>query len=168
MICAFSFCHLDSPMLFKDQTNDEILEVELFVREQRLKIIDSKKITASSENTMEFHFGPYANISHEFKFRVGDKKQIYIIIAHVKKLVETGDIGLFKTNQMKRTQEKRSSAAKTQEMSSDAAQTYYFQNKLNEVADQNANRDRGGCRYFDETKQFATYIRILAGRYKRI
>lgn len=109
---------------------------------------------------MESYFGPYAHDPTVFKFRIGDKKLIHIMIDYVKKIVGNGNIGLFKSNQKKSTQEKNKSCEK---MSTDAAQTYYFLRKLTEAADRNANLERGAYRYSDETKQFATYLRIIAG-----
>lgn len=112
---------------------------------------------------MEFYFGPYAHIPNEFKFRIGDKKLIRTMIAHVNEMVNSGDIGILNSSKKEPTQDKNSPTEKKQPMSADAAQTYYFLRKLNEAADQNANRERGGYRFSDETKQFATYIRIIAG-----
>lgn len=149
--------------MFKDLNNDDILEVETFVREEMLKFLNSKKNFDGHEKTMEFYFGPYAHIPNEFKFRIGDKKIIKMMIAHVNEMVNNGDIGLKESNQKESTQNINSSNEEEQQMSPDAAQTYYFLRKLIEAADQNANRERGGYRFSDETKQFATYIRLIAG-----
>lgn len=162
MICVLSFCHLESPVIFKDLINDDILEVETFVREEMLTFLQSKTKFDAHEESMEFYFGPYAHLPNEFKFRIGDKKLIHRMIAQVNAMVNNGDMGISKSNQ-KESRDESSPNKKNQQMSADAAQTYYFLRKLNDAADRNASRERGGYRFSDETKQFATYIRIIAG-----
>lgn len=139
------------------------MEVETFVREEMLTFLNSKKNIDGHVETMEFYFGPYAHIPKEFKFRIGDKKLINRMITHVNEMINNGNIDSLKSNQKESAHDKNSSSEKKQQMSFDAAQTYYFLRQLNEAADQNANRERGGYRYSDEIKQFATYIRIIAG-----
>lgn len=150
-------------MLFKDLTDDDILEVETFVKEELLTFLESKKKFDGHEESMKFYFGPYAHVPNNFKFRIGDKKLIHKMIAQVNAMVKNGDTGFSNSNQKESTQDENSSSEKKQPMSSDAAQTYYFLRQLNDAADRNANRERGGYRFSRATKQFATYIRIIAG-----
>lgn len=50
------------------------------------------------------------------------------------------------------------------EATSEAARhTYFFLNKLQATANQNAKREKGGYRYDPETKLFASYFRMIAG-----
>lgn len=139
------------------------MEVETFVRKELLTFLESKTNFDGREESMEFYFGPYAHLPNEFKFRIGDKKLIHRMIAQVNAMANNSDTGISKSNQKDSTQGENKSNEKKQQMSSDAAQTYYFLRKLNDAADRNAKRERGGYRFSDETKQFASYIRIIAG-----
>lgn len=42
--------------------------------------------------------------------------------------------------------------------------TYFFLQKLKTTADQNSTRERGGYRFDEETKKFATYLRMISGK----
>lgn len=84
----------------------------------------------------------------QFKFMIGDKKLIRIIISHIQK---------------NGSQIKTKTKANENLMSEDAARTYYFLDKLKATADQNATRERGGYRFDDQVKKFALYLRIIAG-----
>lgn len=152
-------CHLDNVLIFKDLSDDDISEVETFVRDRMLTILKSKKDFHASENNMIQFFGEtFAYIPNQFIFRIGDKKLIKLMISHVQKFVDDGNIGHFKS-----AQKKDNSYQKKQHMSDDAIHTYYFLDKLKTATDQNANRERGGYRYDAETKQFASYLRIISG-----
>lgn len=87
--------------MFKDLTDNDIEEVEIFVRQRLLPYLISKKYTDLNEDSMIKYFGEtYAHDTHQFKIRIGDKKIIRIIIAHVKQMVDDDKIAhmkLFKT-----------------------------------------------------------------------
>lgn len=158
----FSLCHLDNSMLLKDVTDDDIVEIESFIREKLLTILRSKQNT--DENSMIDYFGEtYAANPEHFKFRIGDKKLLKIIISHVKNVVDSGDVGHFKSKKITSEQLEENQSSNSQHVSRDAASTYYFLNLLKVKADQNANRERGGYRYCEEIKYFATYLRIICG-----
>lgn len=98
----------------------------------------------------------FASRPNHFKFQIGDKKLIRIIVLHVNKIVDSGNITHFQSNSIKpNTNEKQ--------MCDDAARTYYFLDKLKANAEQNAVRERGGYRFDDETKKFSTYLRMISG-----
>lgn len=68
----FSLCHLDNSMLLKDVTDDDIVEIESFIREKLLTILRSKQNT--DENSMIDYFGEtYAANPEHFKFRMVTK-----------------------------------------------------------------------------------------------
>lgn len=153
----FSFCHLDNAMLFKDLTDSDILEVENFVREKLLTILKSKANFNAAESNMKHFFGEnFQSRPNQFKFQIGDMKLIRLMISHVKKIVENGNVAHFKSISTKTTTNEKPK-------SDDAARTYFFLNKLKTTADQNAIRERGGYRFDDETKNFAMYLRIISG-----
>lgn len=127
------------------------MEVEKFVRERLLTVLKSKKDFRATESFMIEFFGEhFASCPNEFKFQIGDKKLIRLIISHVKSVV---DIVRFESHSKKR-----------QPLSDDAARTYYFLQKLKATADQNSTRERGGYRFDEETKKFATYLRMISGK----
>lgn len=53
----FSFCHLDKAVIFKDLTDDDILEVQKFVRERLLIILKSRKGFHTTESELIKYFG---------------------------------------------------------------------------------------------------------------
>lgn len=153
-----SLCRLDDAILFKDISADDILEVENFVREKLMTVLKSKKHFDTSESNMVHFFGEtFASNPSHFKFLIGDKKLINIMVSYVKKTVDEGNINYFKSKPCEFEQNKENS------MTDDAKRTYYFLNKLLSTAKQNSQRSRGGYRYDKETRMIASYLRMIMG-----
>lgn len=157
-----SLCHLDNPLLLKDVEDADIAEVEIFVRENLFSILTKKKICGEC-NMIDYFGDTFSSNPDQFKFRIGDKKLLKIIISHVKKTVEDGNVEYFKSNQTKPGHQKNHSGTNETPMTDDAARTYYFLNLLSAAADINTNRKRGGYRYDVVLKRFATLLRIISG-----
>lgn len=118
--------------------------------------LESKGISSTNKSDMINYFGEnFASRPNQFKFQIGDYKLLRIIIAHVKRTAED-NIAHFKTNHAKPIK-------KETRVSEDAAQTYYFLDKLKATADLNSERERGGYRYDKETQKIATYLRLISG-----
>lgn len=87
-------------MILKDVTDEDIIEMELYIRERVVTILRSKY--KSSEINMTDYFGEsYAANPNNFQFRIGDKKLIKIIISYVKRIVDDGNIEHFKSKENK-------------------------------------------------------------------
>lgn len=119
--------------------------------------MNSKETFIATESNLISFFGEnFASQPNQFKFQIGDKKLISLMILHVKKIVDDGNIAHFKPNSIEPTKNE-------QQITADAERTYYFLDKMKATADQNSMRERGGYRYDDETKKFAMYLRMISG-----
>lgn len=110
-------------------------------------------------NEAEDAFGKcYSLNPSKFRFLPGDRKLIEAIIihanqAHVKEILR---IESMKSND-KLTQSESYSFEEY------AQRTKYFLNKLQSAADMNLKRKRGGFRFDEEIKLYASYLRMLCG-----
>lgn len=113
---------------------------------------------------------------------LGEIKLIREIVQHVQKKVKTDGLQYFGLNQDKtnasdatdclkivgqaiNTQiEANGSAAIKEEHFTITTQTHNILNKLVQVADQNAQRNKAGYRFPEQIKLFSSYFRMLAGR----
>lgn len=157
--------------MFKDLSNDDLEEVEIFVKQRLLKCLKSKKKIILNEDTMIQYFGEaYAHDPEQFKFRIGDKKLIRIIIAHVKQMIDDGKINHFKENHKKIEKKEEQIINDGHQICETAHRTYFLLDKLREMANQNVKREKGGYRYDSIIQKFAAFFRMVAGRlaYKTI
>lgn len=146
--------------MFEQLTDEDIDEVQRFVRERFLTILKSRKTFDESESNMTKYFGPeFASCPDQFKFQIGDLKLIKIIQSHVKKELQEGK----KFTQIEIIP-KENKSSKTKPLSDDGARTYFFLNKLQAAADLNSNRKKGGYRYESDVKLFAAYLRTIVGK----
>lgn len=111
----------------------------------------------------------FASNPADFEFTGGNRKLIKSTAAHVKNIFQYfGDIEGMKLFMRKAIKETES--MKVEETDNDnkapLTQTHYFLNKLLETANCNSVRKgKNGFRYDDEIKLYATFIRMLAGRF---
>lgn len=144
--------------MFQRINDEDILEVEQFVRERLLTILKSKKTFDGNEQNMEKYFGTnYATRPDEFKFEIGDKKLIKIIQSLVNREMQNGKN--LKQNEFA-LQEKNACSNE----SDDAARTSFFLNKLQDAANRNSKRKKGGYRFDSDMKLFAAYLRTIIGK----
>lgn len=111
----------------------------------------------------------FASNPADFEFTGGNRKLIKSTAAHVKNIFQYfGDIEGMKLFMRKAIKETESMKGEETDNDNKAplTQTHYFLNKLLETANCNSVRKgKNGFRYDDEIKLYATYIRMLAGRF---
>lgn len=138
---------------FKHISQKEITGIENFVRKNALQL--STKFANNKDIFGDIH---HANPS-QFQFRPGDVKLIEELVNHVKmKTDEKGtNSGLshFKTKMSIKTMPE-------QQVQSES-KTHYFLNKLISAANRNAKREKGGYRYDEDIKFYASYLRMITG-----
>lgn len=114
----FSACHVSNASLFQDLSDDDIEEVETFVRERLLTILKSRKNFEQTGNNMIKYFSnEFASCPDHFQFQIGDKLNEFM---------------------------SKQSTKSTEKISDDAARTFFFLNKLQAATNQNSNRKKGG------------------------
>lgn len=129
--------------------DDDIALMEIFFRNQLLDYV------SGLDPVKDDYFGPFfSNVPSEFTFLPGDKKLIRGLVAHVKGVGESEKgIGHFNA----KIEEKDG-------FSSDAsAKMPILLRKLVETSIQNSTRKPNGFRYDETTKDFAAYVRMMAG-----
>lgn len=164
-------------MSLKECTDDDIVKVEIFIREKWAAVMMKKKFDGEANKTgMVNYFGEfYWERPHKFEFAPGDKKLIKAFVTHVKQIFDLEEEEEALKHFTKRCQSNGiESKVLQKEMSieqsisgieSDAAvkRTHYFLNKLIDAANQNQGRKPGGFRYDSKIKFFALFLRLLTG-----
>lgn len=147
--------------------NDEVIDrVELFVRTELPTILISMK-TRTDMSDADYYGEIYVHSPESFKFSIGDRILISELVNYVRTACEKSQLnaGL---NHVEQPSNNRTSIHGDKNIipitqNIRTTQTHYFLNKLLETANRNAQRPRGGYRYDDETKKFASYFRLIAG-----
>lgn len=137
-LCNFSMCGFDNALVFKNMSDEDIDYVEEFTKKE--------------------HFDQY--------FHRGHRKMLKEIVHHVKNVVDGKGVntGLNYFSTISLEHEKRIENVSNQIENQDhKTRTHYFLNKLVSTANQNVTRKKGGFRYDNDIKFFATYLRMIAG-----
>lgn len=135
----------------------ELSDIEEKVRTKVFVCIEKSN---ESSHLVQKHFGKfYASQPHEFEFSSGDRKLIMHLVQNVKDTVKREGYKHFADQpiNMGNDEDKANTLGEPQ------SYTQVLLNKLLEAAKKNANRRQQGYRYDSEIKEFATYIRMIAG-----
>lgn len=86
-----SFCGFGEALVFKDLTNEDIEQVETFVRNDFPKLLNAaleEHETVYTTTQKTSFFGPYAAAPEMFRFSPGDTKLLLNMVRHVKRVVD--------------------------------------------------------------------------------
>lgn len=158
-------------------TNEDILEVECFIRTKWAAVMMKKKSSGKATKTeMVSYFSEfYWEKPFEFEFAPGEIKLIKAFAKYTKGIFDAeNDLieGLKHFSKCSRNDEIEPKTLQQQmpvPQSIDGTEksvkrTHYFLNKLIAAANRNQIRKPGGYRYDNDIKMFALLLRLLAGR----
>lgn len=146
------FCAAEA--VFKAIDDTDIESVEQFVREDLSLLFQSKTIKLRFGSKFEDAFGPvYASNPKRFKLVPGERKIIKKIITYVNNV------------DVLQSENKAIEFSERHELSFDShvQRAKFFLKKLQSTADINLKREKGGFRFDDEIKMYATYLRMICG-----
>lgn len=168
---SFSLYGSASAIAFKSITDDDIREVEDFVRNDLLNIIESTAIINNenlTEEKLALHFGNFYLNPENFEFSMKEKQQIFKCVKHVNYKVDLDGVdenlahfGI--EEHVKAVSEKMS--MKKSEVEAPQTHTHTVLNKLLHIADQNAERKKEGYRFDEDVKSYAAVLRMISGPY---
>lgn len=182
----FSFCSLDSAVIFHTINADDIETVQNFIRTTLHEILqlkyDKSKATHDENFNTKF-FGKYAKNPSQFVFSRTDIAIIHLLSEYVGSVID--DFGLenglnhFRyrfefapkllkeyfdhEEEIQSTNISKDFEALKEPNAAMKTQTHEFLNKLTAAADRNATRKKPGFRHDDDICKFATYLRLLSG-----
>lgn len=151
--------------------------VENYIRNKLINTLIKNQI--DTNDYIHFLGHDYIDKADEFEFNIGEQILLKEIVEYVNTVISCQkeitqglqifnpddelncEIQKFYTDQMQLT----ISAHKNDKFSTQSSLTHSVLYKLLETADRNITKAKGGYRYTEEIKSFATYIRMLAGRY---
>lgn len=166
-------CGFSNALSFKDCSDEDILNVAEFMREEWAPIMKKKCNKKYYSTQMLNYFGDiYMENPTQFEFRNGDKKTIKGLVSYVQDIVNSSDdngFEQFKKNKCANQCTVESHDLKTSmgiddvNMLDNAKHASFFLEKLQSAEKRNENRKKGGYRYDDDIKSFGLYLRLLAG-----
>lgn len=147
-----------------EKVNDEIIDrVEMFVQNNLQAILNIKKNAGIDINEADFYGEFYVHSPGLFKFSIGDRILIHELVDYVRTAwndyPSNSKLEHFEQHAEKKSVEQTVAPIDLKIQS----RTHYFLNKLLETANRNVSRSKGGYRYDDEIKSFASYFRLVAG-----
>lgn len=168
----FSFTGFDNPQAFSSLSNDDVKDVETYVRNDLITTIEI------DPQQFKFFFGEYSKIPYQFRFEEEEICKITELIENVKHNLSTigahhyqydeNIMRIIKCNVSKgwffedvsKSKIYVDAAAQTE---SPQSQVHFVLNKLLETANQNFVRKPEGYRYESSIRNWATYFRMLCG-----
>lgn len=167
---SFSLCAFSNAVIFKDIDSNDVEGVENFVRFE-LETAFNVKVSAhffgefTTSDSRDFHFSPV------------EKKMIEFLVTHVKYVVDAdginsrldhftrdnASVSQIEEFQMVGKYFGDTMSTESDELVNAPTKSHFFLRKLLATADQNSTREKHGYRYDEQTKQFATYLRLLSG-----
>lgn len=143
----FSLNGFSDAITIKTIDDGDIGKIEHFMREELPKIL-AEKSTIEVVDYKQYYGEVFDSTPHLFRFVIGDKKLLHIIVGYVNNAIDTSGIEYFVGDKL---------------LSKNPVQHTLFLNKLVETADRNYGREKHGYRFDWDIKYFASYIRMLAG-----
>lgn len=165
-------CNFRDALTIKHINETHIEYVQNFIRNRLPKILlHWKSLNNSSVIKDEDFFGVAYCFDHtSFEFSPGDRIQITTIAAHVNKItLETPNyFENIESNENSDVEKPSFNSysnftAENETQSNVPSRTHFFLNKLMSAANQNVNRKKGGYRYDNSVKKYASYLRMIAG-----
>lgn len=169
----FSFTGFSNALAFKNIGTHEIEEIEKFVRDDLIEIIQLK---CQSEEALDDiktdFFGIYFNDHTKFQFAERDKKIITNICHYVKSSLRSSDIQYFSKIETDKTPiwtdkwffQTESTTNSLPLSNSPITQTHKVLQIFLDTANANVLKPKHGYRYSQKIKSFAAYFKMLAGR----
>lgn len=169
MDIIFSLYGFNNALVFKNIENCHLDEITKLVRE------DPDVLFNVAENLDTIFGKTLAADLTKFQFRLGDRMLILELVAYVKNKISTHGLQFFQSrpasenkNQAERAEsdDTKSEDAKSQQngtMKNTETKAQFFLNRLLANAIRNGCRKKGGHRYDDVDKLFASYLRMIIG-----
>lgn len=156
---------------FKSITDVDIDQIEHYVKTELQEDLLSRFSNESNKEDILFNFfGARSNDPSQFSFSSIEKAVVKSFSYYVKQIVDEPSInsGLNHFECQKRFFESFQAQRYYGESNNETklkynTKTHIFLQSLISVANQNVSRDKTGYRFDDETRKFATYVRMLAG-----
>lgn len=158
-------------MSFKNITDDDIDYVEDNIKQKGHEILKNmaKKNIAIQDDILVSTFGEtFAAKPAQFTFLRGERQLIKSLVEHVQKEVDKGGVnrGVLRFREPPKQPKIQTNTEKcgingTEPMYE--TKSHYFLKKLLSAADRNSTRKKGGYRYDDDIKFFASLLRMLTG-----
>lgn len=155
---------------FKTICDDDLIKIQTFVQHDLIDILQGNLDSRNENLTVDLpqYFGDYSLHPKNFEFSINEKQQIFKCIKHVQYTVDLDGVNENLTHFSLNNDEHKSTevnSSKCVPVSDEIpdTKTHIFLKKLLRIADQNATRKKGGYRFDEDIKQFATYFRMLAG-----
>lgn len=148
---ALNICGFANPISIKLITNEAIDEVEKFVRQKLPGVI--LKNNKSACDPKEYFGELYERDPTSFEIHLGERMLIEQIVDYVK----NKDSSYFKPRLPKTTE--------ICDTTDENKQTNYFLGILQKTAHRNSSFKPGGYRYGLENKRFASYLRMICGKF---
>lgn len=165
-------------IVFKHFTEDSISTIETFTQTKLQSILEStEKCTRADHDELYMNFfGKYYQNPSEFKFTKEERNILIALARHVKLVADAvqDNSGLHHFQYADSMEgmleaftgsyfESVPDAISPQITETPQSRTHSFLDKLRKSADKNLNRAEAGYRFDDDIKDFAAYIRMLAG-----
>lgn len=155
--------------VFKDVTGEDIKEVEDFVRNDLLELLEEKATVENvnlSEEKRSTFFGNFYSNPKKFVFSLEERQQIMKCVNHVNYKVDLDGINENLAHFfIEKNEPPKPSKTNQSDNKVPRSHTHAVLNRLIDLANQNVERKKEGYRFDDEIKAFASYIRLVGGRY---
>lgn len=158
-------------LMFKTITENEIKEVERFIRIDLLEILQANAAALNetlSVDKLKVYFGDFSSMPDQFVFTDEDKIQIHKCVKHVSYKVDlegvNTDLDHFAISD-NIEQHPTEITKVTTDSETKQSHTHWILRKLLAVADQNVVRKKEGYRFDPDLQPMAIALRILCGRY---
>lgn len=133
--------------------------MEEIVRTEVKELFQSKSINLPHGSTSEDAFGKiFALNPSRFKFLLGDKKLIKIIVNYVND-IETQEPNITEAKQSLKISKKR-----PEYVNSEVERSLCLLKNLQTIAQSNLNRQQEGLRYDHQSRMVSAYLRMICGR----
>lgn len=161
--CIFSCSGFGNALSFKDVNDDDISNIQNYVRTNSSHIIATNHTLKKADI-----FGAlYANHPEQFQFSPGDAILIKQLANQVKKAVDgngpNSGLNHFSIDRYNVEPKIIKRFSLDEQENQNESQTHYLLRKLLSAADRNIKRDKGGYRYDSDVKLYAAFLRMLVG-----
>lgn len=148
---ALNFCGFGNPISIKLITSNAVDDVEKFVRQKLPGII--LKHNKNVRDLKDYFGEVYAGDPTSFEIHFGER----MLIEKIVEFVKNKDVTYFKTRVPNSTE--------VCDISDENKQTNYFLEMLQKTANRNSSFKPGGYSYGLEIKRFASYFRMICGKF---
>lgn len=180
---------MSNAIVFKRIKDADIRRIENFIRYELQEILQLIKQNTETINESDYcyFFGAFAENPENFEFSVGERDLILKLVKHVQYILDYHgtDTGLnhflhYDNNELENKfeimcridsrfgsffREEVLNAEKTNLSPKSESHTHQLLGKLFATADINLNRPKSGYRFDSDIKDFASYVRMLSGRF---